>query len=84
MSPSNTLNISFLDYRGDAILKHLEGVAVATGSACHEDSVEISLVLKAMGLSQKEGAGAVRFSLGKYTLKSEIDEVLSQLKSISF
>lgn len=76
----NTLNVSFLDFRGDQILDHLNGVAVSTGSACHEDSVELSSVLKAMGLSQQEGAGAVRFSLGKYTLKSEIDQVLRQLK----
>ncbi|MFP4199590.1 MAG: cysteine desulfurase family protein [Halanaerobium sp.] len=76
----NTLNVSFLDCRGDQILDHLNGVAVSTGSACHEDSVELSSVLKAMDLSQQEGAGAVRFSLGKYTLKSEVDQVLSQLK----
>ncbi|MFW6280858.1 MAG: cysteine desulfurase family protein [Halanaerobium sp.] len=76
----NTLNVSFLDFRGEQILDYLEGVAVSTGSACHEDSVEISSVLKAMGLSQREGLGAVRFSLGKYTIKSEIDQVLSQLK----
>lgn len=79
----NTLNISFLDYSGQEILAHLDGVALSTGSACHSDSVEISSVLKAMSVTKQTGKGAVRFSLGKYTTKEEIDHVLAKLKILS-
>lgn len=79
----NTLNVSFLNYTGQEILDHLDNVAVSTGSACHSDSIEISSVLKAMSVTQKEGRGAVRFSLGKYTSREEMDEVLNKLEVLS-
>ncbi|MCC3144074.1 cysteine desulfurase [Halanaerobium sp. Z-7514] len=79
----NTSNLSFLDYNSAHILNHLEGIAVSAGSACHSDRVEISSVLKAMGLNEKEGAGAIRFSLGKYTDKTEIETVLNRLKALT-
>jgi cysteine desulfurase len=79
----NTLNISFLDYSGQEILNHLDNVALSTGSACHSDSLEISSVLKAMSVTNEVGRGAVRFSLGKYTTKEEIDHVLDKLETLS-
>lgn len=77
----NTLNISFLDYSGQEILDHLDNVALSTGSACHSDLVEISSVLKAMSVTMETGRGAVRFSLGKYTTRDEIEHVLDKLES---
>jgi len=78
----NTLNISFLDYSGQEILDHLDNVALSTGSACHSDSVEISSVLKAMSVTMETGRGAVRFSLGKYTTRDEIEHVLDKLETL--
>jgi cysteine desulfurase len=78
----NTLNISFLDYSGQEILDHLDNVALSTGSACHSDLVEISSVLKAMSVTMETGRGAVRFSLGKYTTRDEIEHVLDKLESL--
>ncbi|RCW58299.1 cysteine desulfurase family protein [Halanaerobium sp. ST460_2HS_T2] len=78
----NTLNISFLDYSGQEILDHLDNIALSTGSACHSDSVEISSVLKAMSVTMETGRGAVRFSLGKYTTRDEIEHVLDKLESL--
>lgn len=79
----NTLNISFLGYHGSEILSKLgDDVAASTGSACHSGSVSISPVLKAMGIPYEIGRGAVRFSLGRYTTKEEIDVVLGRLSEI--
>ena len=75
----NTLNISFLGYNGHDILNRLEDVAASTGSACHSGLTTISPVLKAMGVSEDIGRGAVRFSLGRFTTKDEIDAVLERL-----
>lgn len=63
-------------------MDHLDNVALSTGSACHSDSVEISSVLKAMSVTKEAGKGAVRFSLGKYTTKEEIDHVLDKLETL--
>ncbi|MCP4294893.1 MAG: cysteine desulfurase [Proteobacteria bacterium] len=78
----NTLNISFLGYTSEEILRRLEGVVVSAGSACHAGSTQISPVLKAMGISEMAGKGPIRFSLGKYTTKQEIDVVLGMLEQL--
>ena len=72
----NTLNVSFVGRSGADILAELKGVAASTGSACHEGSVELSPVLRAMGVSVESGMGAIRFSLGRATTEEEIDHVM--------
>jgi cysteine desulfurase len=77
----NTLNVSFLGHSGSDILATIPEVAASTGSACHAGSTEISPVLKAMGVNEKVGVGAVRFSLGRMTTLAEIDRVLELLEA---
>ena len=48
-------------------------LAASTGSACHEGHVTLSPVLKAMGVPQEIGRGAVRLSVGRFTTEDEID-----------
>ncbi|MEC7202515.1 MAG: cysteine desulfurase family protein, partial [Pseudomonadota bacterium] len=55
----NTLNVSFIGRDGSKILEQLDGFAASTGSACHEDSVTMSPVLAAMGLSDNVAMGAI-------------------------
>jgi cysteine desulfurase len=79
----NTLNVSFLGYNGSEILSKLgDEVAASTGSACHSGLVSISPVLNAMGVPYEIARGAVRFSLGRYTTKEDLDTVLKKLKQI--
>ena len=75
----NTLNVSFVGKAGGEILSRLSGVAASTGAACHSGSVELSPVLKAMGISPEVGMGAIRFSLGRTTTQEEIDAVVRLL-----
>jgi cysteine desulfurase len=75
----NTLNVSFVGRIGADILAQLSGVAATTGSACHSGHIELSPVLKAMGVEADVGMGAVRFSLGRGTTLDEIDTVVAQL-----
>ena len=75
----NTLNVSFLDCVGAEVLERLDGVAASTGSACHAGLIELSPVLKAMGVSPEAGLGAIRFSLGRHTTKDEIDAAIQRL-----
>jgi cysteine desulfurase len=51
----------------------LEGIAVATGSACTTGSPEPSHVLAAMGYPDEEARGALRMSLGRTTTAAEIE-----------
>src|SRR5262249_12090789 len=75
----NTLNVSFVGKIGADILGDLRGVAASTGSACHSGWIELSAVLAAMGVPERIGMGAIRFSLGRATTSDEIDDVVARL-----
>jgi cysteine desulfurase len=81
---SNTLNLSFEGVEGESLVMNLdiEGIAVSTGSACSEGNVEPSHVLLAMGLSKELAVSSLRFSLGRFTEKEDIDRVLEVLPKI--
>jgi cysteine desulfurase len=79
----NTLNVSFVAQVGAEILGRLPGVAASTGSACHAGSVELSPVLRAMGIAPEIGMGAIRFSLGRTTTRGEIEAVVEELSPIA-
>lgn len=73
----SVLNISFLGVRGEVLLHTLEqdGIFVSTGSACSSNKKGRSHVLRAMGLSDKEIEGAVRFSFSEFNTVEEMDYV---------
>ena len=75
----NTLNVSFTGHVGSEILAQLPWLAASTGSACHANRIELSPVLRAMGVTPESGAGAVRFSLGSATSTEEIESVIAGL-----
>ena len=79
----NTLNVSFVARVGAEILGRLPGVAASVGSACHAGSLELSPVLRAMGVAPEVGMGAVRFSLGRTTTRGEIEAVVEDLSLVA-
>lgn len=80
----NNLNIIVTGIEGESLVLELDkaGVAASTGSACHSRSLEPSHVLKSLGLSREKIHGSLRFTLGKYTTKKEIDYVINVLPKI--
>lgn len=77
------LNISFPGTRSEVLLHKLEedGIFVSTGSACSSNKNGGSHVLKAMGLSDKEIDGALRFSFSRYNSPEDMDIVADKLKN---
>lgn len=76
------LNVSFLGTRGEVILHTLEqsDIFVSTGSACSSNKSGGSHVLKAMGLSNREIEGAIRFSFSHLNTIEEMDYVIDKIK----
>ncbi len=72
----NTLNVSFVGQIGGDILAQVPDIAASTGSACHSGTVTLSPVLEAMGITEHVGKGTIRFSLGRYTTKEEVDRAV--------
>lgn len=84
---SYILNVSFKGVRGEVLLHLLEekGIYVSTGSACSSKSKKSASVLKALGLSDKDIEGTLRFSFNEKNTKEEIDYVIENLKqSLNF
>jgi len=80
----NNVNISFLDIEGEAAMLYLDakGIACSTGSACASSSLDPSHVILALGMSYEAAHGSLRFTLGKSTIKSDVDYVISVMPSI--
>ncbi|MBI3500306.1 MAG: aminotransferase class V-fold PLP-dependent enzyme [Bacteroidetes bacterium] len=76
----NTTNLSFQNIKADSFIAKLPDIAVATGSACTSAVPEPSHVLKAMGISDEMAYSSIRFSLGKFTTKEEIETVIKKVK----
>lgn len=80
----NTLNISFENIEGEAILLHLDeyGIAASSGSACTTGSLEPSHVMMAMGLPYKFAHSSIRFSLSTFNTDADIDKVIDVMPAI--
>jgi cysteine desulfurase len=80
----NTVSITFPDVEGEAVLLglDLEGVAVATGSACSSGATEPSHVLRAMGLSHEQAERSIRISMHAATTQTEIEFCLTTLARV--
>jgi len=74
----------FRRVEGESILINLDmlGIAASSGSACTSGSLEPSHVTSAMGFSDLDAHGAVRFSVGKLNKKSDVDELMKHLPKI--
>lgn len=79
-----TLNFSFYGLEAEAILLSLatKDIFVSTGSACSEDSEEVSHVLGAIGLRSEMARSSIRISLGRFNKEEDIHVVLRELPEI--
>lgn len=79
------LNVSFLGVRGEVLLHGLEdySIYVSTGSACSsKQSGHSNYVLPALGLSDDQVEGAIRFSFSHFNTVTEVDHTIEALKKL--
>ncbi|WP_324824037.1 cysteine desulfurase NifS [Sinanaerobacter sp. ZZT-01] len=89
--PGN-VNLTFNYIEGESllILLDMKGICISTGSACSSASLVPSHVLSALGVPVEKIHGSLRFSIGDFTTKEELDytvenliEIVTKLRAIS-
>jgi len=78
--PGN-LNISFNYVEGESLMMAINNIAVSSGSACTSASLEPSYVLRALGLSDELAHSSIRFSIGRYTTETDIDNAIELVRN---
>jgi cysteine desulfurase len=71
------LNVSFPGVEGESLLFGLPELALASGSACNSDSDEPSYVLRALGRDSELAQSSLRFSLGRFSRREDIERALA-------
>lgn len=76
--PGN-LNVSLEGVEAGALMAAVDDVALSSGSACTSASLEPSYVLRATGSSDELAFGSIRFGLGRWTTRSEVDYAVERV-----
>ena len=79
----NTTNICFPGVNSERLILALQDISVSNGASCSAVTSEPSHVLKAMGLSDEDALSSIRFSLGRFTTESEIDEAIKRILDLA-
>ncbi len=79
--PGN-LNMSFVHVEGESLLMGINDIAVSSGSACTSATLEPSYVLKALGLGDDVAHSSIRFGLGRFNNRAEVDYVSDKVINV--
>ena len=76
------LNVGFDRVDGETLLMALDDVAVSSGSACTSATVEPSYVLRSIGVDEQLAASSLRFTVGRFTTKDDVDYAAKRVGEI--
>jgi cysteine desulfurase len=74
-------NVSFNFIEGESLIMGLKDLAVSSGSACTSASLEPSYVLRALGRNDELAHSSIRFSIGRFTTKEQIERAVKEIRS---
>ena len=87
---ADNLNMSFPGINNEAVIAAVPEIAISSGAACTTSTMEPSHVLLALGLSKNEAYSSLRFGIGRFNTKEDIDiasesinRCMKKLKKIS-
>ena len=70
---AGNLNMRFPGINNEAVIAAVPEIAISSGAACTTSTMEPSHVLLALGLSKNEAYSSLRFGIGRFNTKEDID-----------
>jgi len=81
--PGNvSLGAQFIEGESVLLFMDMEGIAIASGSACISRSLKVSHVMLAMGIDHGDAQGSLLFTLGKDNTEKQVEKVWEALPPI--
>lgn len=77
---ASNLNVSVNFVESESLIAALKNLAVSTGSACTNTSLEPSYVLRAIGRDDKLAHSSIRLTVGRYTTEEEVDYAIEHIQ----
>ena len=78
----NTSSIGFKGEKANEIIEKFKHIAVSAGAACHAENITISHVLRAMNVPEEYAQGTIRFSTGRETKSTHIQNAVEQITKV--
>jgi cysteine desulfurase len=81
---ANTTNFTFAHAEGESLViaLDLQGVQCSTGAACSSGAILPSHVLRAIGLPRDDAKSTLRFSVGRFTEREDVDYALEVIPGV--
>jgi cysteine desulfurase len=81
--PGNvSVTVKYVEGESMLLFLDMEGIAIASGSACISRSLKVSHVMLAMGIDAATAQGSLAMTLGKDNTVQDVEDVLSILPPI--
>ena len=77
-----SLHVSFPGIDSETLMAAVPEIAVSSGAACASGSIEPSPVLKAIGLRPEQAASSIRFGIGRFNTREEIEEAARKIGTV--
>ncbi len=83
-APHNiNISIDYIEGESIAMMLDLQGITVATGSACASQGLKASYVLMAIGKNHVQAHGSMKFTISRYNTKEQLDFTVDKLAEIA-
>ncbi len=76
---AGNLNVCLPGVTADAVMMEVRELAVSAGSACTSATPEPSHVLRGIGLEPGEANASIRFGLGRFTTREEVEAAADRI-----
>jgi cysteine desulfurase len=80
----NTASVALPGIASSALLARLDGVAAASGAACHAGGTSASKTLLAMGLAPELALATLRLTVGRPTRPADVDAAADRIAAAAY